>query len=92
MSEIRLNVGPEVFRFTSLSNWVNKARGWFERTGLTSEDVIGVDAQGRVCTKGLHYMRAEKEGTYPIVVYLKHPEAAGPDPYETYWDGGNYVV
>ncbi len=36
---------------------------------VRSEDVICVDAKGRMCVKGMEFMRARDENTFPIKVY-----------------------
>lgn len=76
-STIRIQVGPELFRFHSKQHWVNKARGWFKAAGVQTEDFICVDRKGRVCRYGLHFTRAEKDGSYPIIVYLHERDSDG---------------
>lgn len=60
----------ELFRFDSKAQWVNKAASWYRTSGHPLRRTIAIDAQGRVCTCGVEFSRAETEGTYPIVVYL----------------------
>lgn len=71
---VRLSVGPELFRFSSFSNWVNKARGWFR--GVPAGSWVCIDQRGRICNSGKEFMRADREGAFPVVVYLIDPEAA----------------
>lgn len=74
MTEITIRVGRELFRFHSHTEWVNKAQSRFEAAGLSRHDWLCVDAAGRLCRYGLHFMRAKAEGTFPVVVY--HCDAA----------------
>lgn len=69
--KLQITVGPEVFRFHSESEWVCKAQSWFRNSGLTGRgNHVCIDAAGRICLKGAEFMRADREGTYPIVVYM----------------------
>jgi hypothetical protein len=70
MARITVEVGPELFRFETFQQWVNKATSWFRRAGVTSLDVLCVDARGRICTHGKSFMRADKDGAFPVIVYL----------------------
>lgn len=71
-----IRTGPALFEFDSLQQWVNKGKSWFRNSGVTSQDTICVDAKGRICTCGRHFIAADKEGTYPIVVYLHRQDEA----------------
>jgi hypothetical protein len=71
--EARVQVGPELFRFSSFSNWVNKAKGWFR--GVPAGSWVCIDQRGRICNSGKEFMRADREGAFPIVVYSIDPEA-----------------
>ncbi len=73
---IKLRVGRELFRFESRMTWVNKAGSRYYQCGLSIHDTLAIDAVGRVCRYGVHYSRAEREQTYPIVVYAADPEWA----------------
>jgi hypothetical protein len=69
--KLEITVGPEMFRFTSESEWVCKAHSWFRNARLTDRGKhVCIDAAGRICMKGAEFMRAERDGTYPIIVYL----------------------
>jgi hypothetical protein len=70
MAKITVEVGPELFRFETFQQWVNKAASWFRRAGVSSADVLCVDRRGRICTGGTEFIRANKEGTFPVVAYL----------------------
>lgn len=71
---VRLQLGPELFRFSSFPNWVNKAKSWFR--GVPAGSWVCIDQRGRICNSGKEFMRADREGTFPVVVYSIDPEAA----------------
>ena len=71
--QIKLNVGPELFRFESRHAWIHMAPRCFEKLGATTWDTICIDAAGRVCNIGKQFSRAEEEGTYPITCYWIDP-------------------
>lgn len=73
-NNIPISVGPLLFEFRSESHWVNKAASWFGGTGLRENEYVCIDAWGRICTRGAEFMRAEKQGTYPIKVYAIEQE------------------
>lgn len=64
---VTLQLGPEMFRFTSFNEWVNKAHSWFSNCGV--RHYVAVDTKGRVCVSGREFQRARDEGTFPVVVY-----------------------
>lgn len=68
--KVRVRLGNELFRFTSYSQWVNKASSWFR--GVRLRDGYGyvcVDSKGRICQIGKHFMRARDDNSFPVVVY-----------------------
>lgn len=65
--------GESQFRFTSKRHWVSKGRDWFQARDLSSSNAIAIDAKGRICTIGAHFEAAERDGAYPVTVYLKRP-------------------
>ena len=68
--KVQVRLGNEIFRFTSFSQWVNKAASWFR--GAQLRDGYGyvcVDAKGRICQVGREFMRARDEDSFPIIVY-----------------------
>jgi hypothetical protein len=69
VQQVEIKVGPEMFRFHSKQHWVNKAKSWFARAEVHREDFVCIDAAGRLCRYGKQFIRAEEDGTYPIVVY-----------------------
>lgn len=73
MTRSTIEHGVEVFRFASFSEWVNTARSVFRFYGMTSGDVLCIDARGRICNVGAHFMAARDEEAFPIVVYRARP-------------------
>lgn len=66
---VAIQTGELLFQFDSEQQWVNKGRSWYATSGVATCDTVAIDRAGRICTRGKHFMRAEKEGTYPISVY-----------------------
>lgn len=66
---VQIEVGEKAFEFDSFSRWVNKAQGWFLQRGLTSKDVVCLDAKGRICRIGADFMRARDDDSFPVAVY-----------------------
>lgn len=71
LNKVTIQVGPQLFEFESHDNWINTATIKFRYAGVRSKDVLCIDSQGRICTKGLEFNRADLEGAYPIRVYRK---------------------
>ena len=69
MPNVNVQLGDELFSFSSEQDWVNKAQSRFANCGVPRGHYISIDAAGRVCTKGAEFMRATSEKTYPITVY-----------------------
>ena len=69
MTGIMVKVGAEAFRFETFSDWMNGAGSLFEIAELRGEDVLCVDARGRICLSGKEFMRARDDGSFPIIVY-----------------------
>ena len=77
MTVLTVRVGPELFRFESKQQWVNKGKGWYESarlSGIPSHDTIALDARARVVRSGREFMRAEQDGAYPVIVYCLEEE------------------
>lgn len=68
-NQIKLKVGRELFSFHSEQNWVNTARNLYFNCGLPRNHIITIDSAGRVCANGGHFMRATREGAYPVKAY-----------------------
>jgi hypothetical protein len=74
-NHLQIQVGPELFRFDSETQWVNKAQSWFRNCGVGLNRYICIDKSGRICKHGADFMRATAEKTYPIVVYAIDQDA-----------------
>lgn len=70
MNTLQVQLGPKIFSFTNFQDWVNKARGRFASHGVRSEDVICLDAAGRILKIGADFHRARDECAFPADVYL----------------------
>jgi hypothetical protein len=68
LAPVRVQLGPELFRFSSFMNWVNKARGWLRDVPRGS--YVCIDQRGRICNGGKEFMRADREHAFPVVVYM----------------------
>jgi hypothetical protein len=79
-NRLEILVGQELFSFTSEHDWLDHAPQRFGKhfhRGQSEYDSICIDAKGRVCTRGAHFMRATKDGAYPIRVYeIEVPDGA----------------
>lgn len=76
MPKLEINTGPELFRFETHVQWVNKATSWFRNCGVHPKKTVCIDAQGRICPTGLEFGRADEQDAFPIVVYAIHQEDA----------------
>lgn len=52
-------------QFDTFVEWVNKASSWLTRRGPYASAVC-IDAKGRICQMGAHFMRARDEDTFPV--------------------------
>jgi hypothetical protein len=68
---IEVTVGEFLFEFRSYLQWVNKASSWFVNLGSHSrrQNVICIDAKGRICRTGRDFMRADREKAFPVKAY-----------------------
>ena len=64
---IGIEVEEKLFEFSSFTKWVNKASSWFD--GIDLNKIICVDTKGRICVKGVEFMRARDEEAFPVSVY-----------------------
>jgi alpha-tubulin suppressor-like RCC1 family protein len=69
-NKVTVQLGEELFSFSSKQEWINKAQSWFTQLGCPPNHYICIDNAGRICTKGAEFMRATAENTYPITVYV----------------------
>lgn len=61
------NYDAQICVFNTFSSWVNHASAWLR--GRRSNQIVCLDTQNRICEIGADFMRADKEGTFPIRVY-----------------------
>lgn len=66
-----IQLGPELFRFETFKEWVDKGRSWYATCGVREHDWVTVDSAGRICRYGAQFMRTRDQGTFPIVVYAR---------------------
>lgn len=52
-------------QFETFVEWKNKASSWLTRRG-EFVNAVCIDAKGRVCQNGGHFMRARDEGAFPV--------------------------
>jgi hypothetical protein len=57
-----------LFEFKTFNDWVNYAQERFSCLGRPN-DAICVDAKGRICRRGLHFMTARDDEGFPVKVY-----------------------
>ncbi len=73
MPKVMVSLGEELFSFPDFNSWVNQAsrfwRSLWRSHGVRAVDTLCIDAEGRVCTKGVEFMRARDEGSFPVKVY-----------------------
>jgi hypothetical protein len=78
-----------LIEFSSFSQWVNKARSWFQTCPVVPQNLICIDAKGRICKYGADFMLARDEDTFPVRAYhyrnltattSEAPEFEGPTP------------
>lgn len=77
---VPVRLGRELFRFDSFPEWVNKAQSRFATyaAGIPSAQYVCIDATGRICTIGKHFMSARDRNAFPVIVYLIEPESKAP--------------
>ena len=60
---------PLMFEFTTFQQWLDKARAWFPSYGVAGGQHVCLDAKGRICNIGKHFMQARDEDAFPVRVY-----------------------
>jgi len=68
-NKITMLVGEGLFSFDSFQEWVNTAESRYRRTRAAGHNYVAVDAIGRICRIGKHFMRARAEGAFPVRVF-----------------------
>ena len=79
MPLVQVSLGDKAFEFASFPQWVNKAASRFSQHGLTGDDVLAIDALGRICSNGAHFKRARDEDAFPVAVFRKQVPPASDD-------------
>lgn len=67
MNTITINA-QHLGTFTTFDTWVNKAASWLGGFPK-SEKIVCVDKEGNTCTNGADFMRADKDGLFPVTAY-----------------------
>ena len=62
--------GKKLFQFDSKQHWINKAQTIWRRHLVRAEETVCVDQLGRICRIGKDFMSAERDGAYPIEVFM----------------------
>lgn len=65
-----IQIGRELFMFDGFNHWCDTAQDKFKAANVTSNKVLCIDANGRICAWGTHFMQAAKDDAYPVRVYL----------------------
>jgi len=71
-----IQLGRELFMFDGFNHWCDTAQEKFKAANVSSNKVLCIDAKGRVCAWGAHFMEAAKDGAYPVRVYLLRDDMA----------------
>ncbi len=58
-----------LFEFSSHTNWVQMAQQYFSDAGHNGDDTVCIDRAGRLIDSGFGFERAQKDKTFPVVVY-----------------------
>lgn len=69
MPPVFVELGDEMFMFSTFDNWCDTAQHKFKNAGVRSNDVLALDSKGRICQKGFEFMRARDEEAFPVRVY-----------------------
>ena len=62
MATHSIPLGRELFMFDGFNHWSDTAPLKFQAAKVTSNDVICIDALGRICNRGAHFeLKAETQ-------------------------------
>lgn len=70
METRQIQLQEYLFSFRDKCEWVNKARSWFQQAGYLEGETICIDQKGRVCRRGSHFDQADRDGSFPIDVFV----------------------
>lgn len=68
-SGLRSQIGQELFRFTSYSDWVSDSKFIYKGLGMAISQVVMFDNRFRKCETELDFKRALADNAYPIIAY-----------------------
>jgi len=66
---VTVTLGEAVFAFRDKQEWINRGPRPWKAYHVDGGRGLAIDAKGRICQCGAHFMRAEEDGSYPITVY-----------------------
>lgn len=69
-----MRLGEPVFSFASEQEWINRGPRIWKVWQVDGGRGIAIDAKGRICQMGAHFMRATRESAYPVTVYRVQPD------------------
>ena len=73
MASVEIEIGEELGRFKSKENWIIRAQSVYAQAyrKIQSRDVITLDSATprRVMIRGLQFDQADKDATYPVIIY-----------------------
>lgn len=78
MASIEIEIGEELGRFESKEHWIKTAQQVYQLayTKIRGRDIITLDSAipRRVMLRGLHFDQADKDATFPAVIYALKSE------------------
>lgn len=73
MASVEIEIGEELGRFKNIEDWINRAQTVYTAAyqKIESRDVITLDSASpkRVMLRGLQFNQADKDATFPVVIY-----------------------
>ena len=73
MASVEIEIGEELGRFKNIEDWINRAQTVYTKAyqKIQSRDVITLDSASpkRVMLRGLQFNQADKDATFPAVIY-----------------------
>ena len=73
MESVEIEIGEELGRFESKAQWIDRAPKVYQEAyaKIGSRDIITLDSATprRIMLRGLQFEQAEKDFTYPAVIY-----------------------
>jgi hypothetical protein len=75
VNTVTVVLGERLFNFQSEQEWINRGQRPWKVHHATNGRAIAIDAKGRICQIGAHFMRATRENAYPVTIYRVQPDA-----------------